>query len=68
MATPIEFQVTLDRAAHNLREFAELTATHSKNWENYEGLARNVVQGVFEAGAASTIRWKTDRLPAWKTK
>lgn len=43
-------------AAKALREMANLTANHTKNWDNYEQICLQILTQVYEAGVASNIR------------
>ena len=38
--------ITLEELANQLRKFAELTATHSKNWDNYESIILDALTQV----------------------
>jgi hypothetical protein len=44
---------TIEQHAHDLRNFAELTAKHSNNWDNFEQIALKMLEATFEAGKSS---------------
>lgn len=39
---------TPEHLARTLRQFAELTARHSNNWDNYEEIVRDVLKQIWE--------------------
>lgn len=47
----IEMNLTIPEAAHKLREFAELTANASRNWDAFEEIALSILQRAYEHGA-----------------
>ena len=46
-----EEMLTIDEAAKRMRAYAETTANHSQNWNNFEGIAKSMLQSAFQAGA-----------------
>lgn len=48
--TNIETTFTIPQAAERLREFAELTASNSQNWSNFEGVCVDMIRAAFDAG------------------
>ena len=50
-ATPrIQLTLTPREAGHKLREYAELTANHSKNWEAFEEISASIIAQAYAAG------------------
>lgn len=43
-------EMTIEECGKFLRNMAELTATASKNWDNYQNLATDLVRCIYEAG------------------
>lgn len=50
MVVKIQFNLSLDGIAKLLRNYAELTANNSKNWENYEVICKDSLQQVLDHG------------------
>lgn len=51
---PVEIK-TLEGHAADLRKYAEMTARHSQNWDNFEGICLQMLKGAFEAGKDSVV-------------
>lgn len=47
-------EMTPPEAGKFLRNLAELTATNSKNWDNYEAIATEFIAAAYKAGTAFT--------------
>ncbi len=45
----MKFNLTPEEAAKKLREFAELTASNSQNWDNFEKIARDMLVAAMKA-------------------
>ncbi len=43
-------ELTLEEAARKIREFAELTAQASKNWDNFQEIVTTMMQQAYAAG------------------
>lgn len=43
-------EMSVDDAAKFLRNVAEVTAGNSQNWENFQGMAKTVIQAALDAG------------------
>ena len=46
-------ETTIDGAAKKLREMAELTSAHSKNWDNFEQIVVSLMNQAYDAGYTS---------------
>ena len=52
-------EMTVEEAGKKLREMAELTAKHSRNWENFQEIATSMLRQAFNAGKEETQDDKT---------
>lgn len=48
--TILSEELTLSQAAKKLRDMAELTAEYSRNWGNFEEIAKSMLTQAFEGG------------------
>ena len=45
----------IKEAAKRLRDLAKLTAEHSRNWDNFEEIARSMLQQTYDAGRKAVV-------------
>jgi len=50
-----DFELTAPEAARKLREYAELTAAHSRNWNAFEEICLSVIEGAMSVSPSANI-------------
>ena len=48
-------QLTIEEAARKLKDLAQLTAEHSRNWTNFIEIARSMLQQTYDAGKVNGV-------------